>query len=96
MDGQAFLLTVVRYKIISNYTETTLHILGTSKVIHDPSSYYQKQADGLYGANKIHMMEIRSEVLKAETQMYAAISNHLQGKPDTLGGVFLSKADLNK
>lgn len=96
MDGQAFLLTVVRYKIISNYTETTLHILGTSKVIHDPSSYYQKQADGLYGANKIHMMEIRGEVLKAETQMYAAISNHLQGKPDTLGGVFLSKADLNK
>lgn len=96
IEGKACVMTMVNYKIINNYTEITLHILGTSKVIHDPSRYYQKQADGLYGKSKLDAMDVSIEISNVEVKMYDAIINHLQGKPDTLGGVFLSKAELNK
>ena len=96
MEGKACVMTVVCYKIISNYFETTLHILDSGRVIHDPTDYYYKQADGLYGKSKIYAMDVAGEIANIEIEMYKASSKHLQGNKDTFGGYFLSKAELNK
>ena len=96
MEGKACVMTVVCYKIISNYFETTLHILDSGRVIHDPTDYYYKQADGLYGKSKIYAMDVAGEIANIEIEIYKASSKHLQGNKDTFGGYFLSKAELNK
>ena len=95
-DGHKCVLTYVSYKIISNYYVTTLHNLTTGAVITDPGSYYNRQADRAYGANRISYMNLASEVMRHELKAMQAVSSILKGGANTGGGVYVSAATLNK
>ena len=94
-DGQKCVLTVVNYKIISNYIEYTLHNLSTGRTISNPSEYYDKLADRAYGASRIHYMDLSIEVLEYQGKMLSAIVNVLKGGANTFDGVFVSAEELN-
>jgi len=94
-NGDNCALTYVSYKIISNYSVTTLHNLTTGTVITNPSDYYDRMADRAYGANRIKYLGLASEVMGYEIKAMQAIRSIQQGGSNTGGGVYVNAATLN-
>lgn len=95
MDGELCVLTYVGYKIISNYSQWTLHNMATGRTIVNPTDYYDRQADRAFGATKFHYMDLSSEILKHQINMLNATSNILKGGANTFSGAYVPAAELN-
>ena len=65
-NGDFCVLVVVKYKIISNYSETFLHNLTKGKTIKNPGSYYDLLAQGAYGASRIHYLDQKIKAMRME------------------------------
>ena len=96
LNGDLCVLTDVRYKITSNWSQVTLHNMTKGTKITDPADYYENQADRAYGANKLHYMELQSEVQGHHFKMLSAMSSVLKNGANTYDGVFVDGATLNQ
>ena len=96
LNGDLCVLTDVRYKITSNWSVVTLHNMTKGTKITDPADYYDNQADRAYGANRLHYMELQSEVQGNHFKMLSAMSSVLKGGKNTFDGVFIDADTLNK
>ena len=94
-DGQNCILTLAGYKIISNYSQVTLHNLTTGQTIIDPHKYYSTLADRNYGTSRLHYMDLDIEVLQHQSDMYGAVSNIWKGGTNTMNGVFVNAQTMN-
>jgi hypothetical protein len=88
-------LTYIRFKIISNYSQTTLHNLSTGKTIKNPYDYYDNLADRSYGATKIHYMGLANEVYGKEILAMRGISDMLSTGSHSGVGAYVDAATLN-
>ena len=95
LNGDLCVLTDVRYKITSNWSEVTLHNMTKGTVISDPADYYQTQANRAYGASKIQYLNLANEVLGHHMKMLSAMSSILKGGSNTYDGVYVDAATLN-
>ena len=95
LNGNLCVLTHVRYKIISNYSQTTLHNISTGKRITSPYNYYDNLADDYYGADRIHYLELANEILSKETIALKGISDMLKYGTHSGEGAFVSANKLN-
>lgn len=89
-------LTLVGYKILSQYSQFTLHNLSTGQTITDPSNYYQKLADHAWGAEALNYMDLSIETLEHQQNMLVAVNSILKGGSNTSNGVFVAAETLNK
>lgn len=87
--------SVVQYRIQSIYYETTLHNITKGKTITNPEDYYDRLADSAWGANKLHYMDLKSDVLGARVQCLKGISDGLSTGASTGTGVFVPASTLN-
>lgn len=94
-DGDQCILTYVKYKIIDNYSETTLHNITKGKTIVDPENYYDKLASSAWGANRIHYMDLKSEVMKKELICLREYAEILKSGTHSGAGVYVNAATLN-
>lgn len=94
-DGELCVLTHVRYKIISNYSVTTLHNITTGRSIKDPYEYYSKYADRYFGANRIKYMNYATEALSKEIVCLNALSSILSTGKDPGTGAYVDARTLN-
>ena len=88
-NGDKCILVYISYKIISNYSAYYLHNISKGTKIENPSDYYDRLTDQYWGSSKLHYMDLRMEVLKAQTN---ALQGFL-GKIDD--GVFVNAYTLN-
>lgn len=96
LNGDNCVLTIILYKIISNYRIVTLHNLTQDKVITDPADYYQSLADRKYGMEKIKYINLKGEVLAHSVEMSEAILSVLETGKNTGNGVYVNAATLNR
>lgn len=96
LNGDLCVLTDVRFKIISNYNGFTLFNVTQGTRINNPDDYYSDLANRYYGANKLHYMELSSEVSGHYFKMLSAMSSILSGGANTYGGVYVDAATLNQ
>lgn len=96
LNGDSCVLTIVYYKIISNYSVTTLHNLTQNRTIENPADYYNKQASRAYGSNKMHYWDLSSEVLAHSQEMLKAMLDVMQTGSNTGNGAFVDAATLNR
>jgi len=96
IDGQLCVLTMVNYKIISNYWLWTLHNLDTGERIEAPDKYYDKMIDYYGGAKAQHYYDILDEVLGNYLLMLEGVKSVLETGVNTRPGVYISSATLNK
>lgn len=87
--------SVVQYKIQNYYYETTLHNITKGKTITNPADYYDRLADSAWGANKLHYMDLKSDVLGARGQCLNGIKEGLISGASTGTGVFVPASTLN-
>lgn len=64
LEGDVCVLVDVWYKIQNNYNEYVVYNLTTGKRINNPDQYYKKLANNAYGQNKIHYIQMSTEVLQ--------------------------------
>ncbi len=95
LDGDLCVLTYVRYKIIDNYEQTTLHNITDNQTIVDPDKYYDKLADRYYGANKIHYWDLSNECLEYEISAGKALVSIMQNGTNTGSGCYVDANTLN-
>lgn len=96
LNGEHCVLTVVSYRIISDFSVVTLHNLTTGKTIEDPESYYDTLANRAYGATKINYMKLKTEALEHLVTARQAMVSVLQNGENTAGGNFASAEYLNQ
>lgn len=94
-NGDQCILTYVSYKIISNYSVTTLHNITKGTTIENPSDYYKKLAERAYGATKIAYMELSSDAAGAELQAMKGLTDSLKTGSSTVAGVYVPASTLN-
>ena len=63
-DGHLAVYVEIDYKIIRKFQDTFLFVDG--RRISDPVNYYKEQASHAFGANKLHLMDLWIDVLKAQ------------------------------
>lgn len=95
LNGDLCVLTDVRYELIKNWSEFTLHNLTTGTKITNPDDYYENLADRSYGATRTHYQKLQSEVLGHYFKMMNAMSSVLKGNANTYDGVFVDAKTLN-
>lgn len=96
LNGDSCVLTTVQYKIISNYSVTTLHNLTQDRTITDPAEYYNTQARRAYGGSKIRYWDLSNEVLTHYQEMLKAMVSVLESGTNTGSGIFVDAATLNQ
>jgi hypothetical protein len=94
-NGDLCVLTYVAFKIVTNYSITTLHNLTTGQTINDPEEYYNKMANRYYGQSKIHYMNLASEVMGKEIVAMKGISDMLSTGTHSGAGAFVDANTLN-
>lgn len=65
-NGDYCVMTVVKYKIISNYSRTTVHNMTKGTTIVDPDTYYNNMADRYYGNSKLFYLKQATCALEME------------------------------
>lgn len=65
-NGDYCILVYINYKIISNYHAYFMHNITKGTVIENASDYYGRLANESWGADKLHYMNMKSDVLKAQ------------------------------
>ena len=85
----------VSYKIISNYSVTTLHNMTTGETIEEPFDYYNKLADRAYGASKSYYMGLANTARGKELVAMRAFSDVLKTGSHSGEGAYVSAAELN-
>ena len=95
LDGDFCVLTHVRYQIVSNYSETTLHNITTGKYITDPADYYDSLAYRAWGDSRIHYMDLESEVRKYELYAMQGVVDMLSKGSHSGAGAFVDASRLN-
>lgn len=92
LGGETWVVTYVSYKIISNYSVTTLHNLKTGETIEDPYEYYERLAErsgsGAY-------MSIANTVFSMEMNAMKGLSSVLSSGTHSGKGAYVSAAELN-
>lgn len=96
LNGDQCVITVVAYKIISNYSVVTLHNLTKNTTITDPSSYYEKLSNRAWGQERIDYMDLNIECLENENIARKAMLSVYQGGSNTATGRYASADFLNK
>lgn len=94
-NGEKCVLTYVRYKIINSYDHWTLHNLTTGATIKNPDEYYDKLADGSYGATKLAYLSLKGEILEYKIKTLQALSDILKTGTNTWTGTYVSAYYLN-
>ena len=95
-NGDKCVLTYIRYKIISDFTETTLHNLVTGERIVSPAQYYDEKASHAGFGLKITYMELAQEARRKEVAAINGMSSVLTTGVNSGEGVFVDAATLNK
>lgn len=93
--GEECVMTVVWYKIITNFHEVTLHNLTTGERMIEPSTEYDKLISRAYGASKLGLYDLQQEVLTVQVEMGEALSNILETGKNTGKGAYVDAATLN-
>ena len=94
-NGDVCVITYVSYKIVNNYSVTTLHNLTTGETITEPFDYYNKLADRYVGASKIAYMNKASEARQQELLAMRGLSDALSTGSHSGAGAYVSAATLN-
>ena len=87
-NGHSCVLVVLKYEIISRYSEEYLHDLTTGKVLHDPARYYENKADRSYGGDKTKELNNANAVIDAGIHALDAIQSVLGNGVNTGTGEF--------
>lgn len=96
LNGDRCVLTVVNYKIISNYSIVTLHNLTQNRTIEDPDNYYSKLANRAYGNERIHYWDLSIDVQEHYQEALKAMLSVLQSGKNTGRGTFVNSETLNQ
>lgn len=96
LNGDLCVLSTVKYKIISNWDVLILHNLTQGTQISDPANYYMDISNQYYGANKIHYMDLSTEVLNNYLKMTQALISIMENGINTFDGVYVSASELNQ
>ncbi|MGN1002504.1 MAG: S-layer homology domain-containing protein [Oscillospiraceae bacterium] len=96
MNGDLCVLTDVRYKIISNWNQVTLHNLTKGTTVVDPVNYYRDLADRTFGYVKINYLDMATEINGYHIKMLLAMTNILETGVNNWDGAYVSAAELNQ
>lgn len=93
-NGDQCVMTVVYYKIINGYYETTLHNLTTGKTIFDPVSRYENIADTCKGEEYLHYCLIVENLKNVELDCREGAAKMMADGTDIGKGVFVDAKTL--
>lgn len=95
-NGDVCVLTIVEYKILTDWKQVTLHNMKTGETIINPEGYYDMIIDRAYGKDKLNLMEYKTELLTHIADMYRAKVNIMTtGKNTLTNGAYVDAATLN-
>ena len=96
LNGELCVLIDLRYRIITTFSQLTLHNLTTNTYTNDPVDYYNNLANRAYGASKLQYMKLANEINAQHIEMLRAMSSILSGGPNTTTGYFMDAAALSR
>ncbi len=93
--GDSCVITYVSYKIVNNYSVTTLHNLTTGETIEEPFDYYNTLASRGYGQSKMYYMDLANEAREKELVAMRGLSDVLSSGSHSGAGAYVSSEILN-
>ena len=95
-NGDVCVLTHVTYKIISNYSETTLHNLTRGTYVEEPADYYEWLSNLYTGTTKLMYLMLKGDVLKNVLICQRGIMDMWTKGTHSGEGVYVDAATLNQ
>ncbi len=95
VNGEHCVLSIVYYKIISNYSIVTLHNITTGETIDSPDDYYGQLAKRSYGSSRLKYYDMIQEVLTVKQNMLIAMQEILITGNNPGTGTYVSPEILN-